>query len=168
MIQSKSNTSIIFPSGRVLLTLSSKLSVNLKVLQKTVGCHNIQKVIKHNNIISQESFHAIDLERYPIRDRRHYTTKPKNTSNKKPLHQSEDNVWHYDTIYKIGTAVEGIEYALIITGRTTPYDFAYSLTYLYNNSSLIATTKAFVAQLGQKRKRAYPDRNFKLITKIIM
>ena len=95
-----------------------------------------------------------------------HATKPKEQSNKTPLTISDDDVWHYDIAYGIGTAIGGIKYSLVITGRANRYTFLYPLTDMKDTSILLAM-KHFVSQLGRKPRKMYADRDFKLIGGIV-
>ena len=95
-----------------------------------------------------------------------HATKPKKPSNKTPLKISDDDVWHYDIAYSIGTVIGGIKYSLVITGRANRYTFLYPLTDMKDTSILLAM-KHFVSQLGRKPRKIYADRDFKLIGGIV-
>ena len=140
----KNTQPFLSPSDRVSSTLSSNISLNLDVLQKTVGFKNIQKVIKYYKETALENLHIQDLGRDPIHDHGMHATKPKKQSNKKPLKILDDDVWHYDIVYGIGTAIGGIKYVLVITGRANRYTFLYPLTNMKDTSILLAM-KQFVA-----------------------
>ena len=156
----------ISPSDRISSTLPSNISLNLDVLHKTVGFQNIQKVITHYKETAMDNLHIQYLGRDPIHDRGIHAMKPKKQSNKKPLQIPDDDVWHYDIAYGIGTSIGGIKYALVITGRANRYTFLYPLTDMKDTIILLAM-KHFVAQLGRKPRKMYADRDFKLIGEIV-
>ena len=162
----KNTQPFISPSDKVSYTLPSNISFNLDVLQKTVGFQNMQKFIKHYKETALENLHIQDLGRDPIHDRGMHATKPKKQSNKKPLKISDDDVWYYDIAYGIGTAIGGIKYALVITGRENRYTFLYPFTDMKDTSILLAM-KHFVAQLGRKPRKMYTNRDFKLIRGVV-
>ena len=84
-----------------------------------------------------------------------------------PLPISDDDFWHYDIAYSVGTVIGGIKYALIIIVRANRYTIAYSLKDL-KDSSLLSSMKLFVSQLGRKPKKMYVGRDFKLIGCVVV
>ena len=151
-IKIKNTQPLISPPDRVSSTLPSNISLNLDVLQKTVGFQNMQKNIKYYKETALQNLHIQNLDRDPIHDRGMHATKPKEQSNKTPLTISDDDVWHYDIAYGIGTAIGGIKYTLVITGRANRYTFLYPLTDM-KDTSILLTMKHFVAQLGRKPRK---------------
>ena len=123
----------------------------------------MQKVIKHYKHTAHESLYMKDLGCDPIHDRGNHPTKHITPSNKKLLPQSDDDVWHYNIAYGIGTAIEDIKYALIIIDKGNRYIFAYPL----KDSSLLLAMKFFLSQLGNKPKKMFADRDFKFISGVV-
>ena len=126
----------------------------------------MQKVIRHYKETEMDNLHIQDLDRDPIHDRGIHETKPKTQSNKNPLQISDDDIWHYDIAYGIGTAIGGIKYALVITGRANRYTFLYRSINV-NDITILLVMKKNVAQLGRKPRKMYADREFKLIGGIV-